>query len=257
MLLRLRFVTLIFLLLFLCLFSLGYLFCSSFTAHCCLAFSPFWCVLRAWMGAPIKTYANLRVSPVSHTTEILIEIYYTFNSRKCIWKYHLRNSGHFVPWGQLTQWGKVTLYHHWFMVHWLMDCRMFKDNPLTEPMLVYCQLTYCGQNCRHFPDDIFKCIFWIKIYEFRLRFHWSLFLRFADQATSPYLTQWWLVYWRIHASLGFIDLNTKENISMDFYLKFKRFHMKNVDCGNGTQFISPSVCLIAIIWHILCSLGNT
>ena len=81
------------------------------------------------------------------------------------------------------------------------------------------------QNCRHFPDD-FKCIFLMKIYEFRLRFHWSLFLRFADQATSPYLTQWWLVYWRIHASIGFIELNAKENISMDFYLKFKRFHMK-------------------------------
>ena len=32
------------------------------------------------------------------------------------------------------------------------------------------------QNGRHFPDDIFKCIFFMKMYEFRLRFHWSLFL---------------------------------------------------------------------------------
>ena len=31
------------------------------------------------------------------------------------------------------------------------------------------------QNCRHFPDDIFKCIYWKKMYKFRLRFHWSLF----------------------------------------------------------------------------------
>ena len=53
---------------FLCLFSLGYLLCSSFTAHCCLAFSPFWCVLRAWMGAPIKNNLKHRVGPVSHTT---------------------------------------------------------------------------------------------------------------------------------------------------------------------------------------------
>ena len=69
MLLRLRFVTLIFLG-FLCLFRMGYLVCSSFTTHCCLAFSPFWCcVLRAWMGAPIKTYPNHRVGPVSHTTQ--------------------------------------------------------------------------------------------------------------------------------------------------------------------------------------------
>ena len=32
------------------------------------------------------------------------------------------------------------------------------------------------QNGRHLPDDIFKCIFLMKMYEFRLRFHWSLFL---------------------------------------------------------------------------------
>ena len=52
---------------------------------------------------------------------------------------------------------------------------------------------------------------WMKMLEFRLRFHWSLFLRFeltifqhwlrlwlvAGQATSHYLNQWWLVYWRI------------------------------------------------------------
>ena len=69
MLLPLRFVTLIFLLLFFfCLFSLGYLLCSSLTAHYDLAFSLLWPVLRVSMGAPIKNYANLRVSPVSHTT---------------------------------------------------------------------------------------------------------------------------------------------------------------------------------------------
>ena len=30
----------------------------------------------------------------------------------------------------------------------------------------------------HFPDDIFKCIYWIKMYEFRLKCHLSLFLCF-------------------------------------------------------------------------------
>ena len=67
----------------------------------------------------------------------------------------------------------------------------------------------------------FKCFSWIKMYEFRLRFHWSLFLRIqlnifqhrfrwwlgADQATSHYLNQWWLFYWRIYASLGLNELN--------------------------------------------------
>ena len=51
----------------------------------------------------------------------------------------------------------------------------------------------------------------MEIYEFRLKFHWSLFpiaqltifqhwfrkWLGADQATSHYLNQWWLVYWRI------------------------------------------------------------
>ena len=74
---------------------------------------------------------------------------------------------------------------------------------------------------RHFPVH-----FLMKMYEFRLKFHWSLFLIVqltisqhwlrwllgADQATSHYLNQWWLVYWRIYASLGLNELmfNSKE-----------------------------------------------
>ena len=61
---------------------------------------------------------------------------------------------------------------------------------------------------------------WMKMYEFRLRFHWSLFLRVqlsifhhwfrwwlgAGQVRSHYLNQWWLVYWRTYASLGLNEL---------------------------------------------------
>ena len=61
---------------------------------------------------------------------------------------------------------------------------------------------------------------WMKIFAFRLKFHWSLFLRVqlsifqhwfrwwlgAVQATSHYLNQWWLVYRRIYASLGLNEL---------------------------------------------------
>ena len=61
---------------------------------------------------------------------------------------------------------------------------------------------------------------WMKIYKFRLRFHWSLFPRVqwtifqhwfrlglgAGQVTSHYLNQWWLVNWRIYASLGLNEL---------------------------------------------------
>ena len=61
---------------------------------------------------------------------------------------------------------------------------------------------------------------WMNLLEFRLKFHWSLFLRVqltisqhwfrwwlgAVQATSHYLKQWWLDYRRIYASLGLNEL---------------------------------------------------
>ena len=64
---------------------------------------------------------------------------------------------------------------------------------------------------------------WMEMYEFLLRFHWSLFPRFkltilqhwfqwwlgADQATSHYLNQWWFVYWRIYVPLGLNELTRK------------------------------------------------
>ena len=60
----------------------------------------------------------------------------------------------------------------------------------------------------------------MKMFEFLLKFHWSLFPRVqltifqhwfrwwigAVQATSHYLHQWWLVYRRIYASLGLNEL---------------------------------------------------
>ena len=51
-------------------------------------------------------------------------------------------------------------------------------------MLIVCYGTWLfntlrpKQNGRHFPDDISKCIFLNENVWFRLRFHWSLFLRF-------------------------------------------------------------------------------
>ena len=69
-------------------------------------------------------------------------------------------------------------------------------------------------------DFIFKRISSMKMFQFRLTFHWSLFLRVqltifqhwfrwwlgAGQATSHCLNQWCLVYWRIYASLGLDEL---------------------------------------------------
>ena len=68
------------------------------------------------------------------------------------------------------------------------------------------------QNGRHFADDIFKYIFlnenvWIPI---------KISLKFDPvtiQATSHYLNEWWLVYWRIYASLGLNELNMRCQLS--------------------------------------------
>ena len=60
-----------------------------------------------------------------------------------------------------------------------------------------------------FQTTLSNAFSWLKMYEFRLRFHWSLFPRVqlttifqhwfkwwlgAGQATSHYLNQWWLIY---------------------------------------------------------------
>ena len=72
----------------------------------------------------------------------------------------------------------------------------------------------------HFADNIFKCIFlnenaWIAL-KISLKFvpkvqltifqDWFRWWLGAGQATSHYLNQWWLVYWRIYASLSLNEL---------------------------------------------------
>ena len=48
----------------------------------------------------------------------------------------------------------------------------------------------------------------MKMYEFRLKFHWIIndILMARREATSRCLNQWWLVWWRIYASIGLNEL---------------------------------------------------
>ena len=69
------------------------------------------------------------------------------------------------------------------------------------------------QDGRHFPDDIFKCIFLDKkewsLIKFSLKFisngeltifqHWFRWWLGAGQATSHCVNQWWWIYWRMYA----------------------------------------------------------
>ena len=80
--------------------------------------------------------------------------------------------------------------------------------------------------CRDNMDAISQTIFWnsfswMKMFQLRLKFDWSLFPRVhltifqhwfrwwlgAVHATSHYLNQWWSVYQRIYESLGLNELN--------------------------------------------------
>ena len=82
---------------------------------------------------------------------------------------------------------------------------------------------------RHFPDDIFKCRWWLG----------------AVQATGHCLSQFWLVYWCIYASLGLNELimhviSVISDISSCYscrhfttYLHYQRLTMPNwplIDC---------------------------
>ena len=90
-------------------------------------------------------------------------------------------------------------------------------------------ITWCSIPCYYIQQDktavFFQTTFsiafpMVKIYAFRLRICWSLFLRFqltifqhrfrlwlgTGLVTTHCLNQWWLVYWCIYASLGLSEL---------------------------------------------------
>ena len=106
---------------------------------------------------------------------------------------------------------------------------------------------------------------WMKMLEFRLRFHWSLFLRVqltiiqhwfrkwlgAGQATSHYLNQWWLVYWCICASLRLNELRThtwRDRV----YLLNKNFQISQAGISNCIpQFLWDAMAYLCLRYLLL------
>ena len=88
-------------------------------------------------------------------------------------------------------------------------------------------LTHWGRDkmAAVFQTTFSNAFSWMKMCEFRLRFHWNLFPMVqltisqhwfrlwlgADQATSHDLNHCWLFYWRIYASLGLNELINTSN----------------------------------------------
>ena len=98
---------------------------------------------------------------------------------------------------------------------------------------------------------------WIKMYEFRLRFHWSLFLRFqltisqhwfwnwlgTYQVTSHYLNQWWLVYQRIYASPRLTELKCQNRSFI-----FKQFSAEGSLFLKGALYIQNISLMYSCMW---------
>ena len=71
-------------------------------------------------------------------------------------------------------------------------------------LLYWCLLTHWGRDkiAAVSQTTLSNAFSWMKMLEFRLRFHWNLFLRMQ----STIIQQDGLVFWRIYASFGFNEL---------------------------------------------------
>ena len=160
----------------------------------------------------------------------------------------------------------------WYVQTTGLCLRQFWQQPMTPTKLPVVKILGCrvvilywGLLSRAMPlthwgrdeiDDISRTTFsnafyWMKMYWLRLEFHWSLFPRVqltmfqhwlrwwlvAGQATSHYLNQWGLFYWRIYASLGLNEL--KHNHFPSKYIPVDRH-----PTGWGTMCLSCVPSLI-------------
>ena len=121
------------------------------------------------------------------------------------------------------------------------DIQLLSSAVLTRSNITRCCTRHCSDWSRtkirvltHWGRDkmdaisqttFWSAFSWMKMFDFRLKFHWSLFRGVeltifhhwfgkwlgAVQATSHYLNQWCLVYRRIYASLGLNELTHKRH----------------------------------------------
>ena len=115
------------------------------------------------------------------------------------------------------------------------------------------------RNEQHFADDIFKRISSMKMFEFLIKFPWSLFPMVqltifqhwfrlwlgAVQATSHYLNQWLLIL-RIYASLGLNELT-------NWTQRFTSENTWSVVCfSNLLPFCGSKGFTLCLAWIMVC-----
>ena len=145
-------------------------------------------------------------------------------------------------WGYWPQHWSVTAQPSWGTNEYRAADQSYQSNHgdyhQTHPPSLSWSCRMSGMSLTHWCRDKMAAISqtilsdsfsWMKMLKLRLKFHWSLFLRVqltlfqhwfrlwlgAGQATSHYLNQWWLVYWRIYASLGLNELITRSYKRLD------------------------------------------
>ena len=100
-------------------------------------------------------------------------------------------------------------------------------------------ITFRPKQNYHFADENFKFILVSENGQIWIIFHWRLLLGFEltifqicfIQATSHYLSQWWLVYWRLNALLCLNEI----------------FHWMYAICSCGSRWYSYNSTVI--IWQ--------
>ena len=100
-----------------------------------------------------------------------------------------------------------------------------------------------------FQTTYWNAFSWMKNFEFRLIFHWSLFLRVqliiflhwfriwlgADLATSHYLNQWWSDYRRIYASLCLNEWTTETSAGFAIHNNFATINSLSDDLNSNSK----------------------
>ena len=88
-----------------------------------------------------------------------------------------------------------------------------KSQPIMQDITLSLNTFRPRENCRHFPDGNFKCIFLnedlLILSKFVLINNISALAQIMAgrrPGASHYLNQWWLVYWRIYVPLELIEL---------------------------------------------------
>ena len=136
--------------------------------------------------------------------------------------------------------------------------RMDERNPCyrKEPLTHWDKMAAISQTA------FWNTFWWMKKYKFQLIFHGRLFLRVkltifhqwfrwwlgADQATSHYLNQWWLVYWfmRQWASMTMSWHHIESDKTTSIYKKWK---WSLVKINILWPLLTPVSLKHNIIWH--------